>query len=92
MREALDRLHKAVKALGRIGSNNVTLFEDSPLKSQEAYEAWTELNGAQGDAAKALRFKLLFDNEWLEAKIRTDPDTDCEAGSPVSRPHRAGGE
>lgn len=85
-RVALHRLHLAVRALGKIGSNNVTLFEDSPLKSQEAYEAWTELNAAQGDAAKALGFKLLFDGEWLRAKIPSDPDIECEAGSALAAP------
>jgi hypothetical protein len=92
-RSALRRLHRAVRALGKIGSNNVTLFEDSPSKSQEAFEAWTELNAAQSDAAEALKLKLLFDSEWLEAKIKTDPDVDCEAGSSsVSRPQSRTGE
>lgn len=58
----LDRLHaleraaarylEAVAGLARI-KDGLTLFELSPTKDQECYEAWRELNDA-GVALKAL--------------------------------------
>src|SRR5882672_2540213 len=35
-------------------------------------------------------FPLLFDNDWLEQKIRTDPDIECEAGATAG--HSEGGD
>ena len=50
---ALVRLSAAVAALG-VTKDGKTLFEISPIADQDAYEAWLELNGAQGQAVQAI--------------------------------------
>lgn len=66
MRGPLLRLHKAVKALARV-KDGKTLFEHSPTKDQECFDAWKELNEAQRNAALVLQ-------------IDRDPDIESEAG------------
>lgn len=86
----LDRLHKAIISLSQY-EGKITLFEASPRKSKAAFEAWQELNDAQGQAKRVLghTFKLLFSKEWLREKITADPDVETEAGMPLN-PARGG--
>ena len=90
LREALANLHGAIKRLAKIGSNKVTLFEDSPQKNPACFEAWTKLNDAQKVAADVLGsdFKLHFSTEWLASKIKSDPDTETDVDKALS----AGGD
>lgn len=85
---ALLVLHQAILQLSTI-KNGITLFEGSPSRDQDCYEAWTALDRAQKLASKVLGYrkplKLLFTDEWLREKIENSPDEEnCEAG--VSHP------
>lgn len=59
LREALERLHRSIHALAKVTKHHetgisITLFEASPLKDQQALDAWAELDRAQKQAAEAL--------------------------------------
>lgn len=54
LKAALIRYKAAVRALGEIGPNRVTYFEESVVKSAEAQRRWKELNDAGRQAAEAL--------------------------------------
>ena len=70
MEAILRRLSKAVSALSKI-KDGKTLFEGSPTKDQECFDAWKELNDAQKQAKLAL-------------KILSDPDDEPHAGPELS--------
>lgn len=46
VKASIERYQGAVRALGNIGENRVTYFEDSPTKSAECQRRWQELNDA----------------------------------------------
>lgn len=52
-RAALIRLSNAVRALAKV-KDGKTLFEGSPMRDQECFDAWKELNAAQQCAKIAL--------------------------------------
>ena len=67
---ALQRLHRAVKALAQFTEHHetkqkITLFEASPTNDGRTFDAWKELHDAQGDAARALS---------------VGPEGECDAG------------
>lgn len=72
LEESLRRYMSAVRVLGKI-KDGKTLFEASPTKDQDAFEAWTELDAAGKQAQAAL----------MVAQISRDPDECCEAGAPI---------
>ena len=64
LRAALVRLSTAVHALAKV-KDGKTLFEHSPTKDQECYEAWKELNEAQHCVKIALDPDVETDAGWL---------------------------
>lgn len=62
VREALERLSKACTALGQFKGDK-TLYELNPIKDQNAYEAWVELDAAQKQAQNALAAKEQADGQ-----------------------------
>jgi hypothetical protein len=49
-----------------------------------------ELLNALAEQREPKPFPLLFDSNWLEDKIKTDPDIDCEVGPSLSSTHSQG--
>jgi hypothetical protein len=70
---SLRRLMDANARLGTRSPDGQMLYETSVVKSQDAYEAWLELNDAIKQANLALS----------SCKIENDPDVDDSAGRPV---------
>lgn len=53
----------------------------------DGIERCCELLNALAERREPRAFPLLFTSDWLEEKIKTDPDIECEAGpSLLSRP------
>lgn len=68
-------LRRVMRANARLGGfkGSITLYEGSPTKDQDCFEAWLELNNAIGQGKIALQ----------AAQIKRDPDVETEAGRPL---------
>lgn len=74
------RLSSAIARLGTV-KDGKPLFESSPSKDPDCYDAWVELNEAQRDA-RGEKVKR-FSEAWLRDKILDDQD-DPQAGPEIT--------
>lgn len=60
----------------------------------DGIEKCCELLNSLSERREPRTFPLLFDNNWLTEKIKSDPDIECEAGPALSPSthQREGGE